>query len=164
MKQDNIFVLKVGNSCKKKKYSEPRKLKVKTLPYYFISTKEQTWDPPAENHCWYVLVHLAKCVCLCYQMCVWQLCSQLFNPLWESSMVWTVPLSFIFLFHHLFLSRSLTTAKVRVLEHIFHALLCFLNIPSPPHHFLCFTAAGILFSSFRSAYANFWLDIIWNGA
>ncbi len=114
-----------------------------------------------ENHWWYVLIQLAKCACLCYRMCVWQL----FKLRRGSSMVWTIPLSFISLFHSLSLSVPLPdNSKSRVLLLIFHALLCFLNIPSPPHHFRCFTAAGILFCSYRSTYANFWLDIIRNGA
>ncbi len=140
--------------------------KLKSVPhssllFYTHNRKEADWRLRVENHWWYVLIQLAKCACLCYRMCVWQL----FKLRRGSSMVWTIPLSFISLFHSLSLSVPLPdNSKSRVLLLIFHALLCFLNIPSPPHHFRCFTAAGILFCSYRSTYANFWLDIIRNGA
>lgn len=65
-------------------------------------------------------------------------------------MIWTVPLSFISL------SLSLTLAKV----HIYRTLLLFSYHPFTSASLSVSTAAHILFSSFRSTYANFWLDII----
>lgn len=140
--------------------------KLKSVPHSSLlfhthNRKEQTWGLELRNtggtssFSW-------QNVCVCAIGCVFDNCLKLRRG---SSMVWTIPLSFISLFHSLSLSVPLPdNSKSRVLLLIFHALLCFLNIPSPPRHFRCFTAAGILFSSYRSTYANFWLDIIWNGA
>lgn len=76
-------------------------------------------------------------------------------------MIWIVLLSFISLPRSLSFSVPLTdnSKSKSSLSHLSRTSL-FSYYPVASASASAFTAAHILFSSFRSTYANFWLDII----